>query len=134
IFLAALPFLSIIGVTVVLVLATHYIYATAYAQYLERRLNALLGGWEIRELRFDQAAYRTLTSPVTLSYILGLFVLAVVNLLAIPVIKLQLGRFRSTHPRLPHACRAALDLYWPVVIAAAAIFVALGGLYLLRTR
>ena len=134
IFLAALPFLSIIGVTVVLVLATHYIYATSYAEYLENRINKILGGWEVRELVFDERAYRKFSSPITLSYVLGIFILVVVNFTAIPIITLQFVRFRSTHPNLPRACHVLLDLYWPLVTVATTVFVVLGSIYLFYTR
>jgi len=49
IFLAALPILSVLGVSVVVVLSTHYSYAGAYAEYLEARINTLLGHCEIRD-------------------------------------------------------------------------------------
>lgn len=126
VFIAALPFLSIIGVAVVLLLSAHYIYATSYAEYLERRMNTLLRGYEVRESAFNIAAYRKWFSPVGFGYILGLTGVAALNALAVPIIKIQLKVFIATHPHLPDETRTILNLYWPVVISTAVIFLVAG--------
>ncbi|MEA2570768.1 MAG: hypothetical protein QOI24_2769 [Acidobacteriota bacterium] len=133
IYLAALPLLSIIGVAVVLVLATHYIYATTYCEYLERRLNRFLGSVEVRESEFNKAAYRRLSSPVGLSYAVGFGALFLMNVVAKGLIDLQIGRFLATHPNLPTTAVGALKQYWLIIGTAAAAFVCLGLLCLCLT-
>src|SRR5437868_2430858 len=63
IFLAALPILTVLGMTVVLVLSTHYVYAGAYLEYLEGRINAYIGERELRDSDVVRVAYKGKTSP-----------------------------------------------------------------------
>lgn len=134
IFIAALPFLSMIGVAVVMVLATHYIYATTYAGYLERRINVYLAGVELRDSRMNKRAYRTWSSPVTLSYLVGFLALIAFNLAAAPAIDRAFVDFLATHPHLPASYETALLFYWPVVYIATYMFTVAAIATLVRTH
>jgi hypothetical protein len=86
IFVMMLPFLSLVGVAVVAVLTTHYQYAEAYGEYLTTRINHKLDAKEIRDIEFSRACYKGWHSPVTVSYVIGLGLLVLLNIFAVPVI------------------------------------------------
>ena len=133
IFLAALPLLSVIGATVVLMLSTHYFYIAAYGSYLQSRINALLGSAELRDNSFSAVAYRG-WSPVAVSHTVGFLALIGLNLAALPIISVAIQRFTNTHPRLPRASRYMLANYWPMVITFLVVFLGVTGLSLFRMR
>ncbi|MEO8034578.1 MAG: hypothetical protein ABI837_09100, partial [Acidobacteriota bacterium] len=69
IFIASLPILSLIGTAVVLVLSSHYVFTNAYRDYLEKRLNTLLGETELQDAAFGRAVYGGWASPILFSHI-----------------------------------------------------------------
>lgn len=124
VFLAALPILSVLGMMVVAVLSTHYVYTGAYLEYLERRINRYIGIDELRDLDFTEKAYKVKTSPVIISYAIALAVLLGMNVAAAPAIDLFLRRFVATH-HLPCLYRDILAGYWYIVVP---FVLAAGGL------
>ena len=89
-FVVALPFLSSLGIIVVAVLSTHYVWVATYSAYLESRINRLFGFEVLRAEVFARAFYAGWDSPVTVSYVLGFLSLVAVNFLEVPVINSQL--------------------------------------------
>jgi len=116
IFLAALPILSVLGMSVVLVLSTHYVYAGAYLEYLEGRINDYIGKCELRDSDFARIAYKVKMSPVMVSYVVALTALFGMNLAAVPAINVFVGRFPATHPNVPVVYRNAMACYWQIVL------------------
>ncbi len=92
-FVAMLPYLSLIGVAVVAVLSTHYQYVGAYGNYLTRRINGLFGAGKVRDVEFGRACYKDWRSPVMVCYIIGLGALLFLNVLAVPVINAEIAEF-----------------------------------------
>lgn len=127
IFLIALPVLTVLGLAVVAVLGTHYSYATAYSAYLERRINYLLGCDELRDAEFADCAYRSSFSPVVVSYVVALFALLALNVIAIPAINEFRCRFEDERPHAPVILKLAVRRYW----LAVGPFVAIAGALLL---
>src|SRR5258708_7199939 len=67
IFFAGLPVLSVTGVAVVFMLGAHYRYASGYCNYLQRRMNVLLGRPVIQDQQYSAATYGP-SSAVAVSY------------------------------------------------------------------
>jgi hypothetical protein len=125
IFVATLPFLSLIGVAVVAVLSTHYLYVGAYGEYLTRRINKELGAEEIREAEFNQACYQGWHSPVTASYVMGLGVLVLLNILAVPIINSAKRAFvTARHVQQLGWAILIVKHYWLITIACTILTVA----------
>jgi hypothetical protein len=99
IFAAALPYISIIGVLVVVVLASHYRYAAIHSSYLQGRLNQMFDAAVIRESEYEQAVYTSIDSPVLLSYTMGFGALAALNLIVMPVILSTTHAFAERHAK-----------------------------------
>jgi hypothetical protein len=112
IFLGALPVLTVLGLSVVVVLSTHYSFAAAYSEYLEERINTLLGTREMRDSDFARQAYKVRSSPVILSWIIALVTLVALNLVAVPAINKFRARFPSEHIHAPCSLKAAVHFYW----------------------
>jgi hypothetical protein len=111
IFVATLPILSVIGILVVAVLSSHYLYAGMYSTYLQSKINQLLEVDALPAISFDAAAYRRFT-PVTVSYVIGLALLTLINILAAPFITREIVRFRATHPHVAGVAAQVLNHYW----------------------
>jgi len=126
IFVATLPFLSLLGLAVVAVLTTHYQYAGAYGEHLINRINQELGAREIRHVEFDRACYKGWHSPVTISYILGFGVLIFLNVLAVPVINSAREAFlalSSARDQQLSWLHIIINHYWLVTINCVVIIV-----------
>lgn len=111
ILVAALPVLSIVGLLVVAVLSSHYLYATVYGKYLQREINKLVRINIMRDALFGAAAYDRFT-PVRVSYGIGLALLIMVNLLAGPFIDRELRRFHASHRQSLGPVASLIDQYW----------------------
>lgn len=122
IFIAALPILSLIGSAVVLVLSSHYIFTGAYGNYLERRINVLLRGHELRDEIFGTAVYKGLSSPILLAHVVGFGALIAINIVSVPIINDTIQRFCAIHPKLPYDRSAVLQVYWITVVVSVALF------------
>lgn len=124
IFVATLPFLSLIGLAVVAVLTTHYLYVGAYGEYLTRRINENLGTKGIREAEFNRACYQVWYSPVVVSYAIGLGMLLIVNVLAVPIINSATRVFvTERHVQQLGWTTLLLKYYWPITTACAVLTV-----------
>lgn len=118
IFVATLPFLSLIGLAVVAVLTTHYKYVGAYGEYLTRRINKELGAEEIREAEFNRACYQVWYSPVVISYAMGVAMLLLLNILAVPIINSARRAFvTEKHVQQLGWTVILLEYYWLITIA-----------------
>jgi hypothetical protein len=114
ILVAGLPVLSIIGLIVVAVLSSHYVYVNIYGDYLQREINRLLGIEVMKDTLFGNAAYEHFT-PVRVGYVIGLGLLVIVNVLAGPFIAREVVRFRATHRAALGSAEWMLEQYWPFV-------------------
>lgn len=134
IFVAALPFLSVIGLVVVLVLATHYRYSAEYSLYLQIRINDLLRGDEIRDHAYSVAAYHGWVSPVAVGYAVAFVTLAALNVVAAPLINVIRDDFLKMHPNLPTQSKWLLWHYWPMIGSFVAIVLILMACSVIQTR
>jgi hypothetical protein len=114
ILVAGLPVLSIVGLLVVAVLSSHYLFAGVYGSYLQREINRLLGIEVMHDSVFGAAAYNRFT-PVTVSYAIGLALLVFVNVLAVPFITREISIFHARHRLALGVSGRLLDYYWPFV-------------------
>lgn len=112
ILVAALPVLSIVGLMVVSVLTSHYLFVGVYASFLERQINIHLGE-VMHDSKFGTAAYTRFT-PVTVSYGLGLAMLVVINVIAVPFINREVTRFAEVHPNSLPGQQTATYYWWSV--------------------
>lgn len=113
ILVSALPVLSIVGLMVVSVLTSHYLFVGVYAEFLERQINLYVGEDVMHDSRFGTAAYTRFT-PVTVSYGLGIAMLVVINVIAVPFINREVIRFAKVHPNLLPDKQTATYYWWSV--------------------
>jgi hypothetical protein len=111
ILVAALPVLSVIGLLVVLVLSSHYVYVSSYGNYLQREINRLLRSETMRDTCFSTAAYEKFT-PVRVSFAVGFVLLFFVNVTAAPFITRVVHDFSLTHGQSLGPARVVLQYYW----------------------
>jgi hypothetical protein len=123
IFVAALPLLSLIGLLVVGVLTSHYLYANAYGAHLQRRLNLLLGPDTMTDLHYGPAAYGGFT-PVTVSFLFGLLLLLLLNVCTIPLIDREIHLFHGRNAMHLNGAEILLEWYWQITATATGVVVA----------
>jgi len=127
IFVATLPFLSLIGLSVVVVLTTHYQYANSYGEYLTNRINAILGVehlGKIRDAEFGRACYMGWHSPVTVSYVLGIGGLVFINVVAVPIINSTKDALKAKHSQQLGWADIVIDHYWPITVCCIIVTIA----------
>jgi hypothetical protein len=120
ILVAALPVLSLVGLLVVCVLSSHYVYAGTYGTYLQLEINRRLRSAVMRDTIFGAAAYDQFT-PVRVSYSIGVGLLVVVNLLAAPFITHVVHDFYATHRQALGPADFVLQNYWTLTLALLAV-------------
>ncbi len=113
IFLVALPYITLLGLAVVLVLATHYRYVGAYASYLQRRMN-MMTLVSLRDRQFSRACYHGWLSPVAVSYAMAFLALIALNLVAKPMIAAIICEALRVRSKLPPETVTLLKNYWPI--------------------
>jgi len=112
ILMAALPFISILGVLLIGILSNHYLYASYYGGYLEHRINILLRGEELLDSRFGGIFYHGFGSLVFFSYALSLVLLFLVNLAAYPIIDATIKTFYRDHYKTLGRSAYVLEYFW----------------------
>jgi hypothetical protein len=116
ILIAALPSLSITGALIVGILSNHYQYARYYGDYLERRINDLLGGEVLLDSRFVATFYRGWFSLVSLGYAVSLALLLLLNVAAYPVIDATVQVFYTGHHKILGWSAWLLKYFWQLTL------------------
>jgi hypothetical protein len=89
-----------------------------------------LGTEEIRDIAFGRACYKGWHSPATVSYVIGLGLLLLLNILAVPIIDSNKNAFLGHNGVRLGWAALLIEYYWQVtlvciVLAATALLVSL---------